>query len=520
MTGPTRARPTLAKIVATVGPASQTPEMIERLINSGVSVFRLNYSHGKPEDHAQRVRIIRDVAARLGQPIAVLGDLQGPKIRVGMLPEPGVELAAGDEVLIAARFDEGAVGRAERELVRLTTEYAQLADDVHPGHRVLINDGAVRLLAIDRASGDRRGELRCRVLVGGTVTSRKGINLPDSHVRARAITDRDWEWVAWSVANGVDLLALSFVRTAEEVRELKEALATMCPAELPTRQPDAPYSAMEAMIPVIAKIEKPPALDVIDDIIEVADGVMVARGDLGVEMDLAAVPTVQKRIIAKCGDWGKPCIVATQMLESMLQSATPSRAEASDVANAVLDGADAVMLSGETAVGRHPALVVDTMRRIVGEAEKLLAEQHKQPSPAAHPLKSRYRTAALAHGAWHISRDIGAVMLVCWSQEGGTARYLSQTGVQLPIVAYSSSPRHVRRMSLLRGVTPRLMSVPSTGTLAEWNAMLEKDLLELGWVRPGDPIVILAGKPLGVQGSTHAVAVHTIGSPESGFMRV
>ncbi|MFN7020610.1 MAG: pyruvate kinase [Phycisphaerales bacterium] len=520
MTGVKRARPTLAKIVATVGPASQTPDMIERLINSGVSVFRLNFSHGGPEDHAARLRTIREVAARLGQPIAVLGDLPGPKIRVGVLPDAGVELAPGDEVLISARFDPEQKDSAGKSVVRLTTEYPELSEDVQPGHRVLINDGAVRLLAVEPEVGDRRGELRCRVLVGGTVTSRKGINLPDSGVRARAITERDWEWVAWSVAQGVDLLALSFVRTAGEVRELKEALATMCPAELRAKHPDHPCPGVEAMIPVIAKIEKPQALDVIDEILEVADGVMVARGDLGVEMDLAAVPVVQKRLISKCDDWGKPCIVATQMLESMIQNATPTRAEASDVANGVLDGADAVMLSGETAVGRHPALVVDTMRRIVEETEKLMAEQHKQPSPAAHLLKSRYRTAALAHGAWHISRDIGAVMIVCWSQEGGTARYLSQTGVQLPIVAYSSSPRHVRRMALLRGVTPRLMSVPRTGTLAEWNAMLEKDLLDLGWVCPGEAVVLLAGKPLGIQGSTNAVAVHTIGSTTSGFMRV
>lgn len=513
-----RAKPTLAKVVATIGPASQSEAVIEKLIVAGVSVFRLNFSHGSFEDHLQRLHAIRAVAARAGQPIAVLGDLQGPKIRVGQLPAAGVELVEGQSVLFVSSSGSAVADTAG--VVRLPCEYSGLASEVRPGQRVLINDGAVRLLAVNPEPTDQPGTLRCRVTLGGVVTTRKGINLPDTDIRSTAITDRDWEWVAWSVEHGVDLLALSFVRRAGEVRELKRALATMCPADLAVHHSPGPTSGAEAMIPVIAKIEKPQAVAAIDDIIEAADGIMVARGDLGVEMDLAEVPVVQKRLVSKCDEWGKPCIIATQMLETMISSASPTRAEASDVANAVLDGADAVMLSGETAVGRHPVLAVETMRRIVAAAEQSLAEQRTHPSPGARLMKSRYRTAALAHGAWHIARDIGARIVVCWSQEGGAARYLSQTGLEVPIVAYSSSERHVRRMALLRGVTPRLMATPASGTLAEWNAMVEADLRTLGWITDGDPMVLVAGKPLGVQGSTNTVAIHYTGNRATGFMCV
>ena len=283
---------------------------------------------------------------------------------------------------------------------------------------------------------------------------------------------------------------------------------------------DARYDSQGAMIPVIAKIEKPEALENIDAILEAADGIMVARGDLGVEMDLAEVPLVQKRLIAKCDEWGKPCIVATQMLETMIENASPTRAEVSDVANAILDGADAVMLSAETASGKHPALAVETMRRVIRAAERKLADDTSAPSPAARLIKSRYRTAALAHGAWHVAHDIGAKLVACWSQEGGAARYLSQTSMSIPIVAYSSDDRHVRRMALLRGVTARRMDVPSGGTLSEWNVQVEQDLLALGWVQPGDPIVLVAGKPLGVKGATCSLAIHYTGNRTTGYMRV
>jgi pyruvate kinase len=509
------ARPTLAKIVATIGPASDSPELVTKLIQAGVAVFRLNFSHGTLVDHERRVNTIRRVAADLGQPTAILGDLQGPKIRVGTLPEP-VPLSVGQEVIFTCGdLPLSAPQPHASDAVRLPSDYPGLATEVHPGHRVLINDGAIRLLAIGREKDDAPTVLRCRVIVGGLVSSRKGINLPDSNVQTSAITEQDWRHVEWAVAHGLDFLALSFVRKPEEVIDLRKALMRMCPID---HSHDT--GGVGALIPVIAKIEKPQALDCIDAIVEAADGIMVARGDLGVEMDLAEVPLVQKRLIAKCDEWGKPCIVATQMLETMIENPSPTRAEVSDVANAVLDGADAVMLSAETASGKYPVLAVETMRRVAAAAERTLADRDTAPSPATRLIKSRYRTAALAHGAWHVAHDTGAKLVACWSQEGGTARYLSQTGLSIPIVAYSSDERQVRRMALLRGVTARYMAVPASGTLSEWNLLIEKDLLALGWIQPGDPMVLVAGKPLGVKGSTCSLAIHYTGNRTTGYMRV
>lgn len=504
-------RPTLAKIVATIGPASDSPEMVSKLIQAGVAVFRLNFSHGTLADHERRVSVIRATAANLRQPIAILGDLQGPKIRVGTLDAP-ITLEPGQEVVFVCSGSPPKIGHTA---AMLPSDYAGLATEVAPGHRVLINDGAVRLLALGREKTDPESILRCRVTLGGVVSSRKGINLPDSDVRAGAITEQDWRHVEWAVAHGLDFLALSFVRTPDEVLELRKALRNMCPMD---HSQDAPGAG--AMIPVIAKIEKPQALDHLDAIVDAADGVMVARGDLGVEMDLAEVPLVQKRIIAACDAWGKPCIVATQMLETMIENASPTRAEVSDVANAILDGADAVMLSAETATGKHPDLAVEMMRRIAAAAERDAAARADRPSPAARLMKSRYRTAALAHGAWHVAHDVAAKLVVCWSQEGGTARYLSQTGLAVPIVAYSSDQRQVRRMALLRGVTARHTQPPASGTLAEWNEAVEHDLLALGWVQHGDPIILVAGKPLGVKGATSSLAIHYTGNRGTGFMRV
>ncbi len=543
-----RPRPTLAKIVATIGPASDSPESVTRLIEAGVGVFRLNFSHGNLIDHERRVNTIRAAAKALGQPTAILGDLQGPKIRVGTLPAP-LTLDRGQAVVFlpSAAFTSDVQHRPS-DIVHLPSDHPHLATDVLPGHRVLINDGAIRLLAIDREPGDAPHALRCRVTVGGAVSSRKGINLPDSDVETSAITDQDWQHVEWAVAHGLDFLALSFVRKPEEVIELRKALMGMCAIGGSPFRDAPPADSSGARIPVIAKIEKPQALDRIDEIVEAADGIMVARGDLGVEMDLAEVPLVQKRLIAKCDEFGKPCIVATQMLETMIESPVPTRAEVSDVANAILDGADAVMLSAETASGKYPVIAVETMRRVSAAAERTLAATITAPSPAARLIKSKYRTAALAHGAWHVAHDVGAKLIACWSQEGGTARYLSQTGLNIPIVAYSSDEREVRRMALLRGVTPRHMPLspapagemsersddrggspapynlsapPQLGlTLGEWNARVEQDLLTLGWIQPGDPIILVAGKPLGTKGATCSLAIHYTGNRTTGFMRI
>lgn len=502
------------KIVATIGPASDSPEIVRKLIEAGVAIFRFNFSHGDFAAHERRLDVVRQVAAELDRPIACLGDLQGPKIRVGKVESPGIVVSPGQTVVFRndlefARVEHGPSGEP---IAILPTTYAPIVREVEPGHRVLINDGAIRLLAVAR---ERNDELRCTVTVGGggLITSSKGINLPQSEVSAPAITDRDWECVGWAVENHLDFLALSFVRTAAEVLELKERLAALCPV---TRLTD--LKGESATIPVIAKIEKPQAVENIESIVKAADGIMVARGDLGVEMDIARVPVVQKQLIAAAHNWGKPVIVATQMLESMIENSSPTRAEASDVANAVFDGADAVMLSAETATGKWPVVVVETMRRIASAAEDRMVETASHHEAPRELIQSRYQTAALAHGAWQIARDIGAKAVVCWSQAGGTARYLSQNDFDIPIIAYSSSLRACRRMAILRAVTAVCLKTPEgPAPLASWNEQSDRFLVSRGIAAKGEPVVILCGRPLGIAKSVNLVAIHRVGDDESGL---
>jgi pyruvate kinase len=506
----------LTKIIATCGPASESPEVAGRLIEAGVAVFRLNFSHGSLADHGRRLATIREAAARLRRPVAVLGDLCGPKIRVGMVPSP-LELTAGGDVILARDAREARQVEGERKddppMVVLPTTYAAMIDEALPGHRVLINDGAVRMLAVERRDASASGPLaslgptlRCRVTAGGKVSTGKGINLPDSEVSAPAITEADWACIHWAVEHGLDFLALSFVRRAKEVRELKEYLAGVCPVD---RGSDSMGTGSQ--IPVVAKIEKPQAMTEIDDIIDAADAIMVARGDLGVEMDISQVPIVQKRLLERCAQWGKPCIVATQMLETMIESTMPTRAEASDIANAVFDSADALMLSAETAVGRHPALVVDTMRRIILAAEARIAGSPPRATPPSKLVESRYRTAAMAHGVFDIACDVGARLILCWSQNGGTARYLSQNNFRAPIVAYSSDERATRRMALLFGVRSVYAEPGLPGGLRGWIDRAEADVVSREWARPGEPIVVLAGEPFGQVRSTNTIIVRNIG---------
>ena len=510
--------PTFAKIVATLGPASDSHEILLKMIHAGVSVFRLNFSHGSFDGHKQRLDRVRAAAREARRPIAVLGDLQGPKIRVGTVADGGIELNVGQDVLIVPG---SSVASDDGEVVVLPTVYEQLTTEVEPGHRVLINDGAIRMLAVEQVEHNGTPALRCSVTVGGLVTTGKGINLPDSNISAPALTDKDLECVHWAVQHGVDLLALSFVRQAKEVIQLKKLLAGMCSIQGGAQSMDE-----GASIPVIAKIEKPQALEQIDDIVQAADGIMVARGDLGVEMDLARVPVEQKKLIEVAQSWGKPCIVATQMLETMTESPTPTRAEASDVANAIFDGTDAVMLSGETAVGKHPVLVIETMRRIIESAEHQIAQMPYTASPPSKAPVRSYRTAALAHGAWHVAKDLGARLIVCWSQRGGTARYLSQNGFGIPIIACSSDIKQNRRMALLRGVVPLYLKVPDPEPidgegeptkLAIWNRIIDTELVKRGWAGTGDPVVLLAGEPLGVQGATNTLAIHYVGNTSTGY---
>ncbi len=503
-------RPTHAKIVATLGPASDSVENIAKLVHAGVSVFRLNFSHGDMDAQTARLNRVRQVLDHTERAVAILGDLQGPKMRVGKVPdmddEGGIVVQPGDDIMFRngqgdAQIDNG--------IPVFGATFDRLYHDVDPGQRVLINDGAIRMLAVDRVDGQW---LRCRVTVGGRITSHKGINLPESDLKMPAITERDWACAEWAVKNRLDYLALSFVRSAAEVLELRDRLDSMCES---ADVPDKP--GVPARIPIISKIEKPQALTNLAEIIDASDAIMVARGDLGVEMDVARVPIAQKYILAMCAEKAKPCIVATQMLETMIDNASPTRAEASDVANAVFDGADAVMLSGETAVGKHPDLVVDTMRRIIQVTEGRIDELATRGTIPQRLEEYPYRSAALAHGAWHIADELGAKCVAVWSQIGGMARYLSQHNFRVPIYAYTSSRVAARRMALYGGVTPICIEPTGQGRLRDWTDEVEQRVIADGIARDGDAVVLIAGKPLGEVQAQSTLAILRVGDRASGF---
>lgn len=507
------ALPPHAKIVATLGPASDTPEMVRKLIEAGVGVFRLNFSHGGLDDQLGRLHTVREISEALNRPICVMGDLQGPKMRVGLVPDlcegGGIIVNAGDDVLFRINHEEAEMnGSGDDVSAVLGATFDSLFTDVDPGQRVLINDGAIRMLAVERREGEW---LRCRVTVGGRITSSKGINLPESDLTDPAITERDWACVEWGVRHGVDAFALSFVRAPGEVLELKARLEGMVSVE--RKHGGDPLANM---IPVVAKIEKPQAIEQLDAIIEAADGVMVARGDLGVEMETQQVPVAQKYVIERARRLGKPTIVATQMLETMIDSPIPTRAEASDVANAIFDGADAVMLSGETAVGKHPALVVETMRLITESAEAWIDHLPHEPSEADLP-EFRFRSAALALGAWHVVKKGDVKIVAVWSESGGMARYLSQTGFRVPILAFSSSGASCRRMNMFGGVIPVHTDPPNGGTLSDWTNQVESLVLERRYAENGEAVVLIAGKPLGSVLGQDAMAILRLGDHGSGF---
>lgn len=487
-----RTRHTLTKIVATLGRASNTPETIRKMAEAGASVFRLNFSHGSLDDHGRVLRAVRQVEAELGQPLGVLGDLSGPKIRVGAVQEGGVAVEAGEDVMFQPE-PIVATGR------RFSSTYPGLTEDVRTGQRLLINDGAIRMLVVER----RQGAITCRVTTGGLITTGKGINLPQTRLNLETITAKDWACLEWAVANDLDFLAMSFVRRAEEIQRLRHRMKELTDARC------------VRPIPIVAKIERPEALSNIEQILEAADAIMVARGDLGVEMDLAEVPAIQKRLVGLATAHGKPCIVATQMLESMIENPVPTRAEASDVANAVFDGCDAVMLSGETAVGKYPALAVETMSRIAASTEAYIATLPLAP-PALHPRRDAgHWTAAIAHGAWIIAQDVKARLIVAASETGVTALHLSQNNFRIPIVIGSGDRCTLRRLTLLHGVTSVQITLP--GNLDEFTAAFDEILLRNRWVERGEPIVLLAGHPIGRSGSTNSLAVHYVGDPTTGY---
>lgn len=485
----------LTKIIATLGPASTDPKILLRLVEEGARVFRINFSHGNFDDFERSLTVVRQVSEKSRVPLGVLGDLSGPKIRIGSVRDGGVALRTGTRVTFQTQPIVAGTDGPSQEAIFSTT-YPSFIDDVQEGDRLLVDDGAIRMLVIDKTDRSDNPYLTCSVTAGGLVTRSKGINLPDTSVSAPSLTEHDWRCVDWAVDHGVDFLALSFVRQAQDVRQLKARLAQAAPDRTST-------------IPVIAKIEKPQALDDLEAIVQEADAVMVARGDLGVEMELAQVPVMQKQIIALAHDYGKPAIVATQMLQSMIEVVAPTRAEVSDVANAIYDGADAVMLSGETAVGQHPVQTVHMMGQIAKTIEQHLARDPRPPHPPRFLQENRYRTAALAHGVNTVVRDLRAKLMGIWSQKGGGARYLSQNRPHIPIVAASSDPAVLRKMTLLFAVTPVLIDPPAN--LEDFVCKIDRLIRDHQWAQEGDQVVLVAGEPIGTPGVTNTLLIRQLG---------
>ena len=466
-----------AKIVCTLGPATDSPEQVQALVDAGMNVARINRSHGRAEDQEEVIGRIREAAAASGRAIAVLVDLQGPKIRLGrFVDDQKVMLNKGDEFTITIDDVLGTVKRA-------STTFKGLPGDCRPGDRLLIDDGNVPVRVVAVTDTD----VVTKVEVPGYVSNNKGINLPGVAVSVPALSEKDREDLRWALKIGADLIALSFVRDADDIKDVHEIM-----------------DEVGVRLPVIAKIEKPQAVENLFDIVSTFDGIMVARGDLGVEMPLEAVPLVQKRAIELARRQAKPVIVATQVLESMIQNPRPTRAEASDCANAILDGADAVMLSGETSVGAYPIEAVRTMASIIENVEEHGGE--RIPSLGSYP---QTRGGALTRAAAEMGEHLDVTYLVTFTQSGDTARRLSRLRSPLPLLAFT--PLHETRNQLAVSWGVQCYEVPEVQHTDEMVAQVDEILQDKHLAQPGDTVVIVAGMPPGTPGSTNSIRVHTVG---------
>src|SRR3954447_5124825 len=467
-----------AKIVCTLGPATGSLEQITALVEAGMDVARLNFSHGKHADHETSYRHVRAASDTAGRAVAILADLQGPKIRLGTFADGPVVWESGSRVCITVEDVQGTQDR-------VSTTYKDLANDARVGDRLLIDDGKLSLTVVDVQGPD----VYCLVLEGGPVSNNKGLSLPGVAVSVPALSDKDAEDLRFALSLGVDFVALSFVRHARDVDLVREIM----------RQEDVE-------VPVIAKLEKPEAVENLEAIVDAFDGVMVARGDLGVELPLEEVPLVQKRAVQAARERNKPVIVATQMLESMIENSRPTRAEASDVANAVLDGADAVMLSGETSVGKYPMEAVKTMARIISAVE--------ENSVAAPPLAHVPRTkrGVISYAARDIGERLDAKALVAFTQSGDTVRRLARLHTPLPVLAFTSLPEVRSQLALTWGTETFI--VPHIASTDGMIRQVDESLLALGRYKRGDLVIIVAGAPPGTVGSTNMIHVHRIGEDD------
>jgi pyruvate kinase len=468
-----------AKIVCTLGPATATPDKVRELVKAGMDVARLNFSHGTHADHKQVYQLVRDASDEAGRAVGTLADLQGPKIRLGRFAVGPVEWRTGDVVRVTV---EDVPGTHDR----VSTTYTGLAEDARVGDRLLVDDGKVGLTVI----GVEGPDVVCEVTEGGTVSDNKGLSLPGMNVSVPALSDKDTEDLEFALGMGVDLIALSFVRSPADIEIVYQIMDRV----------GAPRR------PVIAKLEKPEAVDNLEAIVLAFDGIMVARGDLGVELPLERVPLVQKRAIQIARENAKPVIVATQMLESMLDSSRPTRAEASDVANAVLDGADALMLSGETSVGRYPIEAVLTMSKIIEAVEAGPAE----PPPLNHV--PRTKRGVLSYAARDIGERLSAKALVAFTQSGDTVRRLARLHTRLPLLAFTPEPEVRSQLALSWGVETFL--VPSVASTDAMVRLVDHAVLTIGRYQRGDSVVIVAGSPPGTVGSTNLIRVHRLGEED------
>jgi pyruvate kinase len=465
-----------AKIVCTLGPATSSLEQVTALVESGMDVARLNFSHGEHAHHATAYERVREASDRTGHAVAVLADLQGPKIRLGTFADGPVEWPTGSQVVITVDDVQGTAGR-------VSTTYKDLANDVQVGDRLLVDDGKLALTVLSVQGPD----VVCLVIEGGPVSNNKGLSLPGVAVSVPALSEKDELDLRFALQLGVDFIALSFVRSADDAELVREIM----------RQEDIE-------VPIIAKLEKPEAVERLDEIVEAFDGIMVARGDLGVELPLERVPLVQKRAIQAARERNKPVIVATQMLESMIVNSRPTRAEASDVANAVLDGADAVMLSGETSVGAHPIAAVRTMERIIDAVET-----DHMPVPEI-ARRSRSRSGAIVRAAKDVGEALDVKALATFTQTGETARRLSALHPHQPLLAFTVDARVRSQLALSWGVETFL--VPEVAHTDDMVAQVDFSLLSIGRLKVGDRVVVVAGSPPNTVGSTNLMRVHEVGT--------
>ena len=465
------------KIVATLGPTSDSPEVIRKLVGAGVNVFRVNASHGSQAEHGARIQTVRAIAREAGTTVGVLMDLQGPKIRLGRFEGGQAILENGGSFTITT---EECMGTAQRAC----TTYTGLANDVKPGDRVLLADGAIELRAV-RSDGKA---LETTVVSGGPISDRKGINLPGVNVSSPALTKKDKADLLFGIENGIDMVALSFVRRRDDMLRLRHFL-----------------EEHDSSIPMIAKIEKPEGWNNLDEILEETDGVMVARGDLGVEIALEKVPFIQKSIIERARARGKFVITATQMLESMIENAVPTRAEVSDIANAIYDGTDAVMLSAETSAGRFPVEAVKVMARVAKEAENTVSATRWSDAPKNPRTTTPEIVADLAFRA---AKQMNACAIVVFTSTGSSARLVSRYRPTVPIFAFTESETVARQLTVIYGANT--IQAPLLASTDEMMAQMDRLLVERGVAKPGDNLIFVAGQPIGKPGSTNMLKLHTV----------